>query len=150
MNIDGLKHKDKLNIKAQSRQRKARFIGSLNLKKGQKVFELNTITGIISLAEYDESTINYIDKKIRKKLFAKENCIYVVAINLINAKKKFSATINKMNNVNVGREYDVDCPHCGTEKSVHVSLVLNNLAVPELDFKRCKKCDHECTVNDFV
>lgn len=84
--------KDKLTVVANAEQqnKKERFIGSAMPHKGQKVFELDKSTGNICIAEFEKTTANFPLKSsdgvgVNKKILAKENCIYVLAINLLNA-----------------------------------------------------------------
>lgn len=67
---------------------------------GLKVYELDLKTGEIFEAEFEEGAIKFetfnginIDPGLVKKVITKENCIYVQAINVKNAKRKFTKMI---------------------------------------------------------
>lgn len=93
---------DKTELRAVAPIKKEKkFLGSMKLQKGQKCYEMNLKTGVISEAVYREECI-LIDKntsiaKYKKKLFLQENCLYTVAINLSNAQRKFFKMINALN-----------------------------------------------------
>ena len=69
------------------------LLGSLRPHKGHKLFECNLLTGLIKEAEYEakKDTIKYnqISYVESKKLIIHPDCIYIPALNLKNAKKKF-------------------------------------------------------------
>jgi hypothetical protein len=70
------------------------LLGSLRPQKGHKLFECNISTGVVKEAEYDKPKdiigyINSIKFVENKKLIVHPDCIYIPALNLKNAKKKF-------------------------------------------------------------
>lgn len=85
------KHKDIIEIVDQSQiEKQKQLLGSVRLKRGHKLFEVNINTQEITEAQYDtqeyaEGTDRNISK--RKSLTVKENCIYVGALNKKNVIK---------------------------------------------------------------
>lgn len=71
----------------QQQIKKKGLIGRMKIHKGQKCFELNLVTGMICTSDVRDE----VDLKgnVKHKLIIKEECIYTVAINLANAKRKF-------------------------------------------------------------
>lgn len=62
-------------------------ISNYAVPEGERLFEMNLITGIVKKAEYKNHSGH--------KIFVKnENCIYEHAINIRNAKIKFDTLIN--------------------------------------------------------
>lgn len=128
--------KDKLNvgISVQQAAIARQLFARKRIEKGQKVFEYDTVANEIRLAEFKTITAEFPTKgkpgditsanqgNIRRELIPKPNCIYRVAINLQNAKKKFSTYINAKNKRGTGKTYWVDCPSCESEKSVEIFL----------------------------
>jgi hypothetical protein len=94
------KTKDNVKIVNQAEvKKKAKFFWSLRPNKGQKVFELDLETRIVSLATFQEVSIvttgKLRDRGVHKKLVMKDNCVYNVALNLENSKRKFLNTLKK-------------------------------------------------------
>ena len=96
------KQKQPMQVVAEQDQRKQNFVGSYIKRPGHKVFEFNVETGAIQLAElvpvkridYVEVSKNHkVPQNKRLKLVMKENCHYITALNLINAKKKFGKMV---------------------------------------------------------
>lgn len=80
---------EKVVIESQKEQKKGlKHIGKLRLQPGQKVYELNTVTQMIHVVDLSEAVVD-IKGAIHRKVVLKENCLYVPAINLKNAEKKF-------------------------------------------------------------
>jgi hypothetical protein len=75
------------------------LLGSLRPQKGHKLFECNLLTGIVNEAKYHKrkDTIQYnrIEYIETKKLIVQSDCIYIPALNLKNAIKKFSKEKNQ-------------------------------------------------------
>lgn len=82
--------------------------GTFRPRPGQKMWELNLATAIITEAEYEEEVValveskniitgkkNGVTQKIIKKLIRKENCLYWPAVNWHNADKHFHKLQNK-------------------------------------------------------
>jgi len=69
------------------------LLGSLRPQKGHKLFECNLSTGVVKEAEFDLSTdtvlYHHWSFVENKKLIIHPDCIYIPALNLKNAKKKF-------------------------------------------------------------
>jgi hypothetical protein len=77
------------------------LLGSLRPQKGHKLFECNLSTGVVKEAEYEakRDTINYNQVSFveTKKLIVHPDCIYIPALNLKNAKKKFMMSREQSN-----------------------------------------------------
>jgi hypothetical protein len=76
------------------------LLGSLRPQKGHKLFECNLLTGIVNEAKYHKrkDTIGYINSiqyVETKKLIVQLDCIYIPALNLKNAIKKFNKEKNQ-------------------------------------------------------
>ena len=149
------KKKDKLSVGIHAENEKksqAKFIGSLMIHKGQKCFELNTRTGKIELAKFETQTIEYPTNgsiaKVRNKLVIKMDCIYAVAINLDNAKKKFQKTLNKSLQDNT-QTAKVDCLVCGAEKSIDIDSIIKD-KVLTAKITICSACGHAPKITDYI
>lgn len=84
--------KDKIEISVKKQQEIEYVLqGTINPKKGQKVFELNEETGEIKEAKYksDTTVFNTLSKITPSKLIINADCIYIPALNAENAKKKY-------------------------------------------------------------
>lgn len=77
-----------------------KFLGTVKPHKGQTVWQLNLDTKQITPATFSE--INYVitvpqsKKGVHKKLVIQEGCIYNVALNKENAKRKFLNRLKRM------------------------------------------------------
>lgn len=70
-------------------QKQQKFLGSVkNIQKGQKLWELNIKTKMITEVKEFETAAT-IKGGVHKKLVIKENCLYAVALNLKNAERHF-------------------------------------------------------------
>lgn len=145
-----LTRKDKLTVVANAEQqnKKERFIGSVMPHKGQKVFELDKSTGNICIAEFEKTTANFPLKSsdgvgVNKKILAKENCIYVLAINLLNAKKKFAKILRQQSS----KVSHVNCIACNN--SIQIKVNFNNNVPTEVVFEECF-CGHVAKIQDYV
>lgn len=79
---------DKISISQQKEVRKeVKFIGKLKMQRGQKVWQLDLQTRLITIANVE--SVSNIKGDIKRKLVVKEGCWYAPAINLKNAEKKF-------------------------------------------------------------
>lgn len=76
--------KDNIIIAAEKREEK--YLGSLELKRGHIMFEIDPKNDTVRQAEYKEEAIG-LDGKIKRKLVVKEGCIYEPALNAKNAIK---------------------------------------------------------------
>lgn len=77
-----------------------KYIGSLKIKRGHRVFEINTLTLMIREAVYEEESDlvlipNKIKKSKKKKLITDKDCIYISALNAKNAVKKLNKKIRE-------------------------------------------------------
>lgn len=85
--------KDKTEISAEVKQESKTLLGSIMLKKGQKLWEYCIKTGDMQPVEIETTSIEFEDAKegnhsSTKKATAKEGHLYAVAINEKNALKK--------------------------------------------------------------
>ena len=73
-------------------KKEVKLIGRLIPQRGHKCFEINTITNEICEAEFfDDYVIMFSSSYERKKkLKVKENCVYITALNIKNAYKKYN------------------------------------------------------------
>jgi hypothetical protein len=85
-----LKDKTELNIK---KQQEVEYIleGTIKPKRGHIVWEINEETGEINPAEYKSDTISFVKSLAvpSEKLVIKKDCVYIPALNIKNAKKKY-------------------------------------------------------------
>lgn len=83
---------------AQAQQKKGtKFKYKVALKSGHSVWEVNLNTGEIKKAVYESSAnINFKTKQSSKKLIENEDCIYIPALNKVNAKRKFDGIIARV------------------------------------------------------
>jgi hypothetical protein len=96
-----LDHKEEIEVVAQKQQEKQfKLIGQMRPQNGQKVFEVNCTSGECNEAQFQTVAVNFItaakgDNSAKKKIIAKENCMYIVALNKKNALKKFFLQLRK-------------------------------------------------------
>lgn len=92
-----LVNKDQTKISKEAEIKKEnQYLGSHKMKKGHTLFEINTITGEIFVAEYQTKDVvigSDGTTSKRKSVMAKENCIYMSALNVKNLKRKLSKKI---------------------------------------------------------
>ena len=82
--------------------------------KGHSLFEINLETEDIKIAEFTEikAEIKKLDDKtheIRKKVIIKPNCIYISALNIQNAAKKFAKKAQDLLNQSNGNKRRSNC-----------------------------------------
>jgi hypothetical protein len=82
----------KKEIQIQAEQNKQfKFYGSTMPKQGHSLFKYNTVTNTLSKAKFSSKDVHVSIEKGstsgRKKVIMEENCIYVHALNWINAIK---------------------------------------------------------------
>lgn len=82
---------DKLQIIAEVN--KKMLVDSIHPYPGQKLYELNMVTGELKEAEIKSTNASFHQGGIIKNVIIKENCNYVAAINIANAQKKFFKAI---------------------------------------------------------
>lgn len=83
--------KDKVVIEEQSELKKQlKFLGSMKLKPGHTLFQVNKKTLEISRAEFQKNDAVYGKNGVKtsKKLVVNDDCIYIPALNERNVKKK--------------------------------------------------------------
>lgn len=80
----------------QTQVKKNAFRKTFNVHYNHSVFEINTITGDIAKAKYDTGSINLQTGKVIKNLIEEPNCIYIPALNMINAQRKFDNIVRKV------------------------------------------------------
>ena len=85
--------KDVIEIVKQTKQEKKQvLIGTIRPHQNHLLYELNTKTGVVELAKFKVDDIVFSDTKDverKKKVIVNESCLYVTALNIKNAKKKF-------------------------------------------------------------
>lgn len=82
--------KDKIEIVNQEQENyQLNNLGSLLLKNGMKIFEINIKEKTIEDAQYDDEVYKVFEKTTNRKIIVKENCVYITAINKKNAVRKF-------------------------------------------------------------
>lgn len=93
-----LNHKDSLKVVEERQiEKKKSLIGHSILRKGHKVFEIDLKTGIIYFAKVIETVEIKNGKPVNKRrVDMKENCYYVNALNVKNAKKVFNREMEKL------------------------------------------------------
>jgi len=93
-----LNHKDSLKVSEERQiEKKKSLIGHSKFHKGHKVFEIDLKTGIIYFAKVIETVEIKNGKAVNKRrVDMKENCYYVNALNVKNAKKVFNREIQKI------------------------------------------------------
>lgn len=148
--------KDKLSvgIEMNIQSSKKNSVGSFNLQKGEKVFELNLETNEISLAKYRSSSLQFPTQKgavsnIRKELVLNQNCFYEKAINLQNAKRKFQKRLNIMSKKYEDRIIDFNCKICSAEKSISVKFTSVNSEL-KYEIKKCSNCENLPTLDKLI
>ena len=91
---------DQIEVTAQKQIAKQEvFLGRLRPKPGQKIYQWNLQTYVISEVEFDEVTAQVLpdgSSKIKKKIKTKPGHLYACAINYKNAGKQFAKMINKI------------------------------------------------------
>lgn len=92
--------KDKINIVDQKQQIIIQSVGAIKPHKGHTLFEFNVVTKEMRKAKFEEENIHFSDdlKKaiMHKKVIKNKDCIYVSALNKINAYKRlFNDLINQ-------------------------------------------------------
>lgn len=107
---------DKVVIVGQNEKKFETVKWQIKSHKGHTVFEINLETGDAKPAEYEEINLQINDmgeqvnmhlqvlavgtaipnQEIKKKLITKPNCIYISALNINNAAKKFAKQAQKL------------------------------------------------------
>lgn len=83
----------------KQQEKQTKHVGTIYPHGGHKCFEWNLDTGEIKEAEYNQEAVSFMDakrgiKSINRKVIVKENCKYLTALNLKNAKKHFFKQYN--------------------------------------------------------
>lgn len=80
-------------VKKAEQKKQQKHIGSIRLRRGLTLFQMNTETGKISKVSFDETHVNPDFNKgkvnVRHKVTYNPKMLYVQALNMKNAKKKF-------------------------------------------------------------
>lgn len=63
------------------------YQGSYRIHTGHRIYELEIKTGILQLASIKETIT--LEKTVKKEMVKREGCVYLPALNIGNAKKKF-------------------------------------------------------------
>lgn len=83
------KHPDTIRIENQRQIEQQKKIETLIPYPGQKLWELNPTTGIITEVVFTTTEIGYQKKELHHRVTINPHCDYVLAINKTNAQKKF-------------------------------------------------------------
>jgi hypothetical protein len=78
-------------------QKKSNYLGSIRQQNGHKCFEINTKTGEVNEANYEQIKAKYTTAKsigIVRKIIVKEDCLYITALNKKNAIRKLMKRID--------------------------------------------------------
>jgi hypothetical protein len=77
-------------IVKQEEQNEREFIGRLVPHKGHNIYEVNVVEGTIELAEFEQKAFDFngTNQVGKKSILMKDQCLYVSALNKINACKK--------------------------------------------------------------
>lgn len=92
---------DQIKNERQQQQEEAKeILRQLVPQAGQKLYELNIATNVITVIDHKTATSIELPKKfevsiIHNEIKAKDTCIYVLAINERNAIKKFIKMLSK-------------------------------------------------------
>lgn len=81
---------DKMEVVQQVPVTTSKLIDSIVPYKGHILFEIDCSTGEIKEAKYEEINAT-ISGAIKKKVFVKENCLYISCLNKKSALKKYTA-----------------------------------------------------------
>ena len=84
---------DKLQVVQQVPVKTETMIDSIHPHKGHTLFEINCSTGEITPAKYEQIDGLFSGDGVRKKVFIKENCLYISCLNKKSALKKYTAWI---------------------------------------------------------
>jgi len=90
--------KDRIEIVGQKEQPKeTKIVGRMKKIKGLTLYQLDTKSGVISKAKVVSDTADFKNpnRKIGKAKF-EENCLYLQALNIKNAKRKFEKLVDKI------------------------------------------------------
>lgn len=105
MNIDkqtsALDQEEIILVRQSEQKKRSKHVDSLRPHKGEKVWELDLKTKMISEAKFD-SIVRVLGAKgfthVRKKIIARDYCLYETAINVENARRKFLRLIKQLAN----------------------------------------------------
>lgn len=92
-------NRESVQVVAQAEQAtRKEYKGTLRLKKGMKLYELNLKTQEIKEAQYQSITAQTgrLGAGVRKALIMQPNCLYEAAINQQNAQRKFGKMVKKI------------------------------------------------------
>jgi len=87
---NGSETRIELNVKKQQ-EIETVLQGTITPKNGHFVWEINEETGVVKRAEYKRDTVafGFTVKVPNEKLVVQPDCIYIPALNIENAKKKY-------------------------------------------------------------
>lgn len=68
-------------------KKELKFIGQVKMERGQKFYQLDMQSKMITVANVD--AVIDIHGNLKRKIVTKDECLYVPAINLKNAERKF-------------------------------------------------------------
>jgi hypothetical protein len=100
---------DKTEVQAPIKK-ELKLLGTLKPHPGHTCFQLDIKTGEITIAKFAQTSIDYTqsDKNspVRRKLITQDGCLYVTALNIKNAKKRFEKMINHLIKDNGNKDAD--------------------------------------------
>lgn len=74
--------------------KQSKFLGQITLQPGQKLYRANIATQVIEEITPDKTMVKFDTQAVAHSLNVRENCLYICAINLENAKRKFRKLMN--------------------------------------------------------
>jgi hypothetical protein len=84
----------------QAEQKMAeRLLGSMKVIKGLTLYEMDMITGQIRKAKFVDRVMNIGSMSVKNKIQFRAKSMYVQAINVKNAKRKFEKKVKEIINV---------------------------------------------------
>lgn len=92
------------NIKQVQVEEQQVKLGSLTMKKGHKIFEVNMVTGDVKIAEMEALPVSFAEKQKNRfapnksKLVVNKDCRYVSALNIQNAMRKLGFAVKIVKN----------------------------------------------------
>lgn len=99
--LEKLNHLSAHEINVQDEELKRTHISHFDIKPGQKLWEINVVTGKIGLPEYREVNVSFETAQkgnVAKKMVLdqKPECVYFVALNKKNAERKYLKALHNV------------------------------------------------------
>lgn len=88
-------------------KREYKFLGTLRRGDGHTIYEYNIVTEEIKPSMFAISSYNYWsvlkgDYSIRRRINVRENCLYLSALNVENAERKFKDVLHNLIRTTLG------------------------------------------------